>query len=63
MAFWTSLGRPKAENSDSESQFWGKDSFAGWLVFLLALLYNGIGCQLSLNLKLNRKALASREHG
>lgn len=32
LAFWTSLGRPKVENSDSKSWFWGKDTFAGWLV-------------------------------
>lgn len=55
LAFCTSLSRPKAENSGSKSWFWGKDTSAGWLVFLLALLYNGVECQLSPTLKLNRK--------
>lgn len=40
------LGRPKAGNSDSKSEFWDKDSFVGYLVFVLAILYTGVGCKL-----------------
>lgn len=40
------LGRPKAGNSDSKSEFWEKDSFVGYLVFVLAILYTGAGSKL-----------------
>lgn len=40
------LGSPKAGNSDSKSEFWDKDSFVGYLVFVLAILYTGVGCKL-----------------